>query len=97
PDPAGFATALRACVPDAADYDACISDRIAAWWPTAPQAHGETELLGDRCKLAWEQLTPTDNPEVRDCDGCKQSVVRVRSLAAVLPLVGQRCIHVPRS
>jgi hypothetical protein len=31
PDPATFATELRACLPDAADYDAVISDRIVPW------------------------------------------------------------------
>lgn len=32
PDPAVLAGELAACVPDAADYDAVISDRIAARW-----------------------------------------------------------------
>jgi hypothetical protein len=98
---AAFADALRTCVPDAAEYDACLSDRIAAWWPAAPPAQRGVDpdagdLLGDRCQMAWDQLIPTADEDLRACGGCGQTVVRVRSVEAVLPLVGRRCVYVPR-
>lgn len=36
PDPEAFAGELRRCVPDAAELDECLSDRIAAWLHVAP-------------------------------------------------------------
>jgi hypothetical protein len=94
PDPAAFANELYACVPDAGDYDAVTSDRLAAWWPTAPQANGENHAFaGDRCTRAWSSLVPIGKrDDVRHCDHCDQPVVRVHSLAAAIPLVGNRCI-----
>lgn len=93
PDPAAFGAALYDCVPDAGDYDAVISDRISAWWPTAPQASGPSgALTGMRCRMAWEQLESTGNSAVRHCKSCNQSVVRVTSFAdAVVPLAGNTC------
>jgi serine/threonine protein kinase len=94
PDPGAFAAELYACVPDAGDHDAVVSDRLAAWWPTAPQADGP--MPADRsilCSKTWEELEPMERADMRFCGSCKQSVVQVRSLAAAIPLVGNSCIH----
>lgn len=95
PDPGTFAGELSQCVPDAADYDECVSDRIAAWWPTAAPAQLPPALPGERCRMAWEQLHPTGSDDVRHCASCKQDVVRVTSLAATVSLAGRRCISYP--
>jgi hypothetical protein len=95
PDPAAFAAALYECIPDAGDYDAVFSDRIAAWWPSAPPAF---EALADfdqqPCKQSFDALPGTG--DVRHCGACKQPVVRVTSLRAALPLIGHRCIAYQR-
>jgi hypothetical protein len=92
PDPAAFAGELLRCVPDAADHDECVSDRIAAWWPTAARATPPQPPPRERCRMAWEQLAPTDSDDVRHCASCQQDVVRVTSLAAVVSLGGRRCV-----
>ncbi|MEO8699116.1 MAG: hypothetical protein ABI867_03700 [Kofleriaceae bacterium] len=93
PDPAAFATALYECVPDAGDYDAVVSDRLAAWWPSAPQAQGAMPSdRSARCSKQWEELQPMTRPDMRFCGSCQQTVVHVRSLAAAIPLVGH-CVH----
>jgi hypothetical protein len=88
PDPETFAGELLRCVPDAVDYDECVSDRIAAWWPTAAPATPLRVLPGERCRMAWEQLRPTGSDDVRHCASCGQDVVRVTSLAAIVSLSG---------
>jgi hypothetical protein len=101
PDPAAFAGELYACIPDAGDYNACMSDRIAAWWPAAPQAFGVNhDIAGERCTKSWDALAPgaSDDLDIRHCTQCDQPVVRATSLAAVLPLVGRSCFaYRPRS
>jgi hypothetical protein len=87
PDPRTFADELRRCVPDAADYDAVISDRIVAWRATRP-------LVVDRmwadvkCRLRWDELAPASN-EVRHCTRCDLLVVRAR--AGVAPFMRGAC------
>lgn len=95
PDPGAFAGELSRCVPDAPDYDECVSDRIAAWWPTAAPAQPPPPLLGERCRMAWEQLHPTGSDGIRHCASCGQDVVRVTSLAAIVSLAGRRCVSYP--
>ncbi|MCX5745882.1 MAG: hypothetical protein NT062_25680 [Proteobacteria bacterium] len=91
--PAAFGTALYACMPDAADYDLVTSDRLVEWWPSSARVWDESEVLDVRCAKTWGSLAPrADDPDVRDCGTCQQSVVRVTSLAAAVPLVGRRCI-----
>lgn len=90
PDPGTFAGELWRCVPDAVEIDECVSDRIAAWWPSANRRDGEG--MGERCKMAWEQLAPTGRDEVRHCESCGQDVVRVSRLAAIVPLAGRHCV-----
>ncbi|HWO17305.1 MAG TPA: protein kinase [Kofleriaceae bacterium] len=95
PDPEAFAGELLRCVPDAADYDECVSDRIVAWWPTATPARLPPVLPAERCRMAWDQLHPTGSADVRHCAACSQDVVRVTSLAAIVSLGGRRCISYP--
>jgi hypothetical protein len=95
PEPEAFAAELLRCVPDAADYDECVSDRIAAWWPTAAPARLPPVLPAERCRMAWDQLHPTGSADVRHCTSCDQDVVRVTSLAAIVALGGGRCISYP--
>jgi serine/threonine protein kinase len=92
PDPGTFAGELWRCVPDATDYDECVSDRIAAWWSTATPARSAGAPVGERCRMAWEQLHPTGSDEIRHCGSCGQDVVRITSLAAVVSLAGRRCV-----
>jgi serine/threonine protein kinase len=93
PDPAAFAAELYECVSDAGDYDAVISDRIAAWWPTSPQAAGPLDDFdGPSCRMRWDELVPGEHDEIRHCTSCQQPVVRVRSLAAAVPLAGKHCL-----
>ncbi len=89
--PAALAAALRACVADSDDYDACLSDRIAAWWPAAPQV-ADANATSVRCQQRWEDLASGDSPDIRHCGSCQQHVVRVTSLAAAVPLVGKHCL-----
>ena len=95
PDPGTFAGELWQCIPDATDYDAVISDRLAAWWPTAPQAGAlpNQAISGARCRMRWDQLEVRGSDDIRYCTGCQQEVVRATSLAAaIVPLLGRRCV-----
>jgi hypothetical protein len=92
PDPGTFAGELWRCVPDAAEYDECISDVLAAWWPTATPAADPPPQAGERCRMAWDQLRPTDSESVRHCGSCGQDVVRVASIGAAIALAGRRCV-----
>lgn len=93
PDPGTFAGELWQCAPDAMEYDAVISDKLVAWRASAPSepATGGA-FAGRKCRMKWEQLAPTQHADIRHCAGCHQDVVRVRSIAAVVPLLGQHCV-----
>lgn len=52
PDPAAFAAELRACIPDAADYDAVVSDRLVPWRATLPEESPFPELV------SWDEIAP---------------------------------------
>jgi hypothetical protein len=90
-DPATFAGELRQCVPDAADYDEVVSDRIVEWRTVAANEPARRPMFGARCRMKWEELDDR-SPGVRHCSSCQQDVVRVHSIAAVLPLFGTQCI-----
>jgi len=98
PDPAAFGMALYECVPDAGDYDLVVSDRVAAWWPTAPMTWSSDNPIVHRpCDMTWEALAVRHGElDIRDCARCQQPVVRVRSAAAVLPLIGRACVAYQR-
>jgi hypothetical protein len=90
-DAGTFAGELWQCVPDAVDYDEVVSDRIVEWRAHAVSEPSRRPMFGARCRMKWEELAPrTDG--VRHCTSCKQDVVRVTSIAAVVPLLGQQCI-----
>ena len=91
PDPGTFAGELWKCVPDATDYDEVVSDRIVAWRANAPSEPSRQEMFGTKCRMKWDALEPRTQ-DIRHCTSCKQDVVRVRSIAAIVPLLGQRCV-----
>ena len=92
PDPGTFAGELWQCVPDASDYDEVVSDRIVAWRANAPSERSRQEMFGGaKCRMSWSQLEPRTE-DIRHCTSCKQDVVRVRSIAAIVPLLGQHCV-----
>lgn len=87
-DPEALAAELSRCAPDAADYDAVISDKIVSWRPAALQSTVQLPTM-QPCRMRWEQLTPTDQPAVRRCGACQHNVVYVTSLAQIAPLSAQ--------
>ena len=91
PDAGTFAGELWQVVPDAMEYDAVISDRIVAWRATVPNPRRESLFATPKCRMEWHQLKPTAAENVRHCSSCKQDVVRVSSIAAIVPLAG-RCV-----
>lgn len=85
PDPGTFAGELWRCVPDATEYDEVVSDRIV---DLAIEPVRATAFATPPCKKHWDDLESTASPEMRHCGQCNQNVVRVRSLAQVVPLLG---------
>jgi serine/threonine protein kinase len=93
PDPGTFAGELWQCVPDATDYDAVVSDRIVEWRANAVSEPSRSlGFDGPKCRMTWEQLAPTPVANVRHCGACEHDVVRVRSLSAIVPLLGMQCV-----
>ena len=86
-----FAGELWRCVPDAMEYDAVICDRIVAWRATAEHARPAQVFTEPACRKRWDELAPGASEGVRHCSSCLRDVVRVTSLAQIVPLVG-RCI-----
>lgn len=91
PDVGTFAGELWRCVPDAMEYDAVISDRVVAWRTDQPDEQRSQTFSEPPCRMAWDGLDATDNPDVRHCASCRQDVVQVASLAQIVPLAG-RCV-----
>jgi hypothetical protein len=90
PDPGTFAGELWQLVPDASEYDAVVSDRIVAWRANAASEPSRAlGFAGVKCRMRWEQLTATAADGVRHCESCAQEVVHVRSIAGVIPLLGE--------
>jgi hypothetical protein len=50
-------------------------------------------IEGARCHMQWDQLSPTSVENVRHCGQCKHDVVQVRSIAALVPLLGKHCVN----
>jgi serine/threonine-protein kinase len=91
PTPAAFADALR----HAADGEPPPSalTKLATFVPgTGPAPSESVGIIGWRCTKQWEGLTPTQSEGIRYCGECKHEVVEVKSLRAVIPLLGQRCV-----
>ena len=89
PDPGTFAGELWQCVPDAADYDEVVSDQIAAWRAAATSEPSRSlTFAGKKCRMTWPALATTSAADVRHCGACERDVVRVRSIAAIVPLQG---------
>lgn len=86
PDTAALAAELRACVPDAADYDAVISDRLVTWRANLPVP----PPLPDRpCQLAWTEL---GGGLVRACTRCDRGVVCPRGATRAVTIDAWGCV-----
>jgi hypothetical protein len=88
--PAELGAALRAIVPEA---PGAVVAKMASLRPdTKPSPNRSMSIVGGRCHMKWDELTPTVADGVRYCAGCKHDVVKVRSIDAIIPLLGKRCI-----
>jgi hypothetical protein len=75
------------------EYDAVVSDRIVAWRANAASAPARNvRFTGAKCSKKWEELAPTATPGIAHCRECAQDVVHLRSLSAIIPLQGSRCV-----
>lgn len=91
PDPAAFAAALRACAPG--EPSSTILERVGkASQGVRPAPMHSAAITGDRCRRRWEHLTPTSDDGIRHCASCQHEVVQVRSIEALIPLHGRRCV-----
>jgi hypothetical protein len=88
PDPAAFARALRSL--SIGEPPAVVFD-IAGRQPH-PAPSRSAPVTSARCQLAWEQLSATSVEGIRHCASCRQEVVRVSSVLALVPLLGNRCV-----
>jgi len=90
-DAATFAAELRRCIVEPLPPD--LLARVAALRPNKhPAPHQSDLIVGYRCPKKWDELSPTHTDGVRHCESCKHDVVEVRSLHAMIPLMGQRCV-----
>jgi serine/threonine protein kinase len=89
-DPATLAANLRSIHSTSSP---ALCARVAAARPHRhPPPHESAAITGSRCVKRWEELAATDVDGVRHCKDCGHDVVEVRSVAAVIPLLGNRCI-----
>jgi hypothetical protein len=89
-DPAELGAALRALVPETSGM---LVAKMAALRPDSkPAPNHSMTIVGARCHMRWDELAPTGADGVRHCAICKHDVIQVRSLEAVIPLLGKRCI-----
>jgi serine/threonine protein kinase len=90
-NPATFAAELRRCMPEPLSRE--LLAKVAMLRPDTRPAPSASELIvGNRCAKQWDELTQTPTQGVRHCGHCQHDVVQVRSLAALVPLLGQRCV-----
>jgi Protein tyrosine and serine/threonine kinase len=91
PDPAAFAAALRGCAPG--EPSSATFERVAKLSQgVRPAPMHSAAITGDRCRRRWEHLTPTADDGIRHCASCQHEVVQVRSIEALIPLLGKRCV-----
>jgi hypothetical protein len=88
-NPADFAAALRGLYPDDAPPHAC---ELVAALPPRPPPNRSAVVAGDRCAKRWDELASTDITAVRHCSDCRHDVVQIRSIDALVPLLGKRCV-----
>jgi hypothetical protein len=91
PTPAAFADALRTAG-DATPPASALARLSASNRNSGPAPSESAGIMGKRCTKRWDGLTPTATDGIRYCGECKHEVTLVRSLEAVIPLLGQRCI-----
>lgn len=87
-DPAAFAAALRAL----GVAEPPPGAREVASRPVHPAPARSAAVSAPRCAKAWDQLAPTTTDGVRHCASCRNDVVRVSSVLALVPLLGRRCV-----
>jgi len=85
-----FAAALRALVREAPPN--LLAKAAALRGDHKPAPNRSAGIVGYRCPKQWSELTPTAADGVRHCASCDHEVVQVRSIDAVIPLLGKRCI-----
>jgi serine/threonine protein kinase len=85
-----FAAALRGLVHEAPPN--LIAKVAALRGDPKPAPNRSAGIVGYRCPKQWDELTPTAADGVRHCASCDHEVVQVRSIDAVIPLLGKRCI-----
>jgi hypothetical protein len=90
PTPAAFADALRTAADTVAPASALT--KLAAFEPGRRPAPNRSLIAGDRCAKRWSELAPTGADGIRHCASCKHDVVEVRSIEALVPLLGKRCV-----
>lgn len=90
PTPGAFADALRTAADTVAPASALT--KLAAFEPGRRPAPNRSLIAGDRCAKRWSELAPTGADGIRHCASCKHDVVEVRSIEALVPLLGKRCV-----
>jgi eukaryotic-like serine/threonine-protein kinase len=88
-NPADFAAALRGLYPGEAPPAACAT--LAAL-PPRPPPNRSPLVAGDHCTKRWDELASTDVDSIRHCSDCRHDVVHIRSVEALVPLLGKRCV-----
>lgn len=89
-DPRAFARAVRDLV---GETPPAILAKVAALrTDRKPAPHESAAITGYRCEKKWDELTETPDEGIRHCASCKHDVVEVRSIEALIPLLGKRCI-----
>ena len=89
-DPRAFARAVREIV---GETPAPLLAKVAAMrTDSKPAPHESAAITGYRCAKTWNELSPTKEDSIRHCESCKHDVIEVRSIQALIPLLGKRCI-----
>lgn len=90
--PAEFADALRCAVDPVPPASALAKLTPFVRGSAGPAPSESVGIVGYRCTKTWNQLATTSSEGIRYCGECKHDVVEVRSLNAVIPLLGKHCI-----
>ncbi|HTL37195.1 MAG TPA: hypothetical protein VL326_28875 [Kofleriaceae bacterium] len=98
PDLATFAAKLRALVPedDSGPYRQGVPslyEKVAMLRPDRRASPRESAgIIAKRCAKRWDELAETRAPGIRHCAACDHNVIQVRSIDALVPLLGKSCI-----
>jgi serine/threonine protein kinase len=98
PDLATFGAKLRALVPEAEltpyrEGRPSLYEKVAMLRPDRRASPSESAgIIGKRCAKQWDELAATRAPGIRHCATCDNNVIQVRSIDALVPLLGKSCI-----